>query len=570
MSYVSVTNHNNEIHCWDRDENGDLHHTVHPEPMYLFVRNKKGGEYKSIYGEPMEKREFSTRSKMQKFIKENKHRVAESDVQPIYRFLLDNYLEAPITPYNVSFFDIEVDFDLEDGLGYPSIQNPFGEINSISIYDCHLQTYIMLVPKHLKGKIELKDERDGIPVETFWCPNERDMLLTFADCLGHVDIISAYNGDAFDIPYIMERAIICFGEDDASKMFCRNGVPAKKREFVNEYGEETWEWKLAGRTHLDMMKLFKKFHPGEMKSFALDAVCGEVLGEKKISYEDNLGELYRTDPQRFYDYSLHDSRLLKMLDEKKQIMRLAMMIIWGMCCTPYDIHGSIKSIEMGIIKYCRKKNIVVPDKKENNKDEQYAGAVVYDSIQGLHKWVISADLQSLYPKCMILLGLSPETMLFQCLGGYEDYVAIIEKDDSVGYIEIEDVKDGHVEKLLPSEIEEVIREEGYTISGSGTIFSGKMGLIASWLVDNFNQRLAYKTKMKELYDAGDNDGGDMYNLYQQVVKIAALNAVYGASGNIHFRFYDIRLAESVTLTAQIVSKAQAVYANQAVNMVLEE
>lgn len=572
MSYIDVVEHKNKIHSWERDREGELHYSIHDVPYHLYMRDNTGKSvYKDMYGHPMKKVEFDSHRKLKAFSESHKDVIAESDVKPVYRFLIDNFRNADTeSPYNVSFFDIEVDFDLSEGKGYPSPKNPYGEINAFSIFDSHFDAYVMLIPWHLKGKVNLSDKREGKHVEIIWTKNEKDMLRSFADYIQHVDITSGWNSNAFDFPYIMERAIILFGEKKAKTLFTRNGVPARRRDFVNDFGEDAWEWSYPGRPHLDMMLLFKKFHPGEKKSFKLDNICEEELGEKKEEYEGDLGRLYREDPQAFFEYSLHDSRLLRFLDDKQKIIDLGMGLTRGMCSLPGDVFGSIRVIEMGIIKHARLKgNIVVPDNKEESKEGQYAGAVVYDSIPGRHKWIMSADLVSLYPKCMILLGLSPETMMYQCEGGYEDYVAIIERDDSVGELILDGVNGEESTSLYPSEVDDLIRSNGFTISGNGTIFSGEMGLMAEWLADNFNKRAEYKKRMKECYQKGDIAQGNMFNLYQQVRKIL-INSCYGAAGNKHFRFYDIRLALSVTLTAQVVSKAQAVFTNEAINIVASE
>lgn len=566
MSYIDVYDNKKHVIVWERDGQGDLHEKKFPssEFNYLFMPDNSGdAEYKDIYGTSMKKVSFDSRWEMRQFA-DGRENICESDLQPPYKALLDHYRGCDTeAPYNVLLWDIEVDFDLAEGKGYPGPKNPFGEINSISCFDVSEQKYRIFLYDHLKGIVSLKD--DDYPVEMVWCLSERELLQRFCKSIDHIDIMSAWNSAGFDTPYVMERLLIHFG-DAATSMLCRGGFDAKKRDFVNDYGEDVWEWILVGRVDLDLMKLYKKFVPGEAKSFKLDDVCERELGENKVEYDDDLGSLYREDPQLFFEYSLHDSRLLKLLDEKKQIIKLAMSMARDMCSLPNDVMGSVKLIEMGIIKHARDKdNIVVPNKKEHSKGEQYAGAVVYDSIPGRHEWVMSADLVSLYPKCMILLGLSPETMIAQCLGGYEDYVHIIERKDDEGMIEVEDVSNGDSFSLLPSEIDDMIRQEGFTISGNGTIFNGTLGLMAEWVSDNFDKRAYYKKRMKEEFSAGNEEEGKKFDLYQQVRKIL-INSCYGAAGNEHFRFYDIRLAQSVTLTAQVVSKAQAVYVNQAIEM----
>lgn len=569
MSYIDVQETKESIITWERID-GELVKNVYPKEdfCYLFIPDNSGSpsfEYKNMYGDPMKKINFDNPRQMRKWA-EGRDGVCESDIRPVYKSIIDLFSDCNTEEaYNVLLWDIEVDFDLTEGKGYPTPKNPYGEINSISTYDVHNDVYVMFIPDKHKGNVVLEYPDEEIWIE--WCSSERDMLMRFCDFIDHIDILSAWNGDVFDIAYLIERLKKHFGEAQALSMLCRDGIQARRRDFVNEYKEDVWEYTLAGRIHLDLMQVYKKFVPGEAKSFSLDAVCERELGETKVEYEDNLGELYRSNPQKFFEYSLHDSRLLKKLDEKKQIIKLAMTMARDMCALPSDVLGSVKIIEAGIIKHMRKRgNIVAPDKVEHKKGEQYAGAVVYESIPGRHTNVMSADLVSLYPKSMIILGFSPETFMYHCKGGYEDYVAIMDRDDSDGEIEFYDVHTNESYSMLPTELEDIIRQEGFTIAANGSIFSGEMGIIAEWLSDNFDLRAEYKRKMKEAFDNGDAESGKMYDLYQQVTKIGKLNSVYGAVGNEHCRFYDIRLAEAVTLTAQIISKAQATFVNDAINI----
>lgn len=564
--YLDVVEHKGEIHAWERDSNGVLSHVVlnSSDYTYLFMKDNTGNAtHVDIFGNPMKKVSFPNKTELNKFAKDREGIVAESDVRPVYRYLIDHHIDADTsTPYNLSFFDIEVDFDLEDGNGYPTPKNPFGEINSISVYDVSLKCYVMFIPEHNRPLINLTDTWDGYDVEIVWTRNERDMLKQFSEYLEHVDIIAGWNSAVFDIPYIVARATILFGSNNAKTMFTRNGIPAKCREFVNEYKEEVWEWTLPGRIHFDMMQLFKKFHPGEHKSFSLDAICEEVLEVKKIQYEDDLGSLYRENPQRFFEYSLHDSRLLLMLDNKQQVINLAMVMVRSMCGLPKDVTGSVNIIEMALMKFCRKKNnIVLPDKPSAERQD-FPGAIVYDTIAGRHGWIFTSDLTALYPSAIIALGLSVETFVAQCANGYDDYLKVM--TGTMDKITIE-LLNGDQLEVVASDLLNEIRSSGFTISGNGTIFDGTLGLLAEFTEEGFNQRAHYKNLMKA---ATDPDEESRYNLYQQVFKIRN-NSIYGILSQPSFRMYDVRLAASTTLTGRLISLWQAYKANDLVNKLKE-
>lgn len=561
--YIDVCEIDGEIHAWERDDNGDLTHIVAPNSdyLYLFVKDNTGiSKYKDMYGNPMKRVDFGSRKKMKEYA-EYKPDICEADISPVYRFIMDNYGDATPPSANVIFYDIEVDFDLEEGTGYPTPDNPFGEINAISIFNVKEKHYAMFIPDHLQDTVTLSDEE--YPVEIYWCSSERDMLLMFADYLKDVDIMTAWNGDGFDLPYIMERSKLNFGVRAAETMYCRNGLSASSREYTNLYGQDAVQWSLKGRVHLDMMLLFKKFNPGEKKSFALASICEEELGETKIEFEDDLGSLYRENPQKFFEYSLHDSRLLKRLDDKNKVINLA-LVLGTMNSVKYpDVVGAVRPIEHGFMKFCRKKdNIVLPSKKDNQR-ESFPGAIVYDTIPGRHGMMMTVDLTGLYPSTMIMLGLSPETYIMQLLGEYEDYISVMTKSDKIVSVRIKETNEKI--EIEAAELEAIIRESGYVLAASGAIFSGKLGLLAEFTQMGIDLRNKYKKLMSENFKSGDNVKGEMYNGYQGAVKVNN-NSIYGASGEPSFRLYDIGLSKAITLSARVISKYQAYKANECVNM----
>ena len=568
MSYIDVATTKDEVVCWYRDEEtNELKTKREPigEYCFLYIKDNTGNAtHYNIYGDPLRKLSFDDKYQMKQYI-DSHDEVFESDVPIGTKYLIENFRDCKAdAPVNIMYFDIEVDFDLNEGRGYPRPDNPYGEINAISCYDVSQGMYIMFIPSHCEGIVFLEDERDGIPVETIFCDSESQMLRLFSSYLEEyeIDIITAWNGDGFDIPYMVERACILFGMDKGKSFMCRDGFSAKRRDFINDYGEEVWEWKLVGRHHIDMMKLFKKFQPGEKKSFALDNICREELGENKIDYTGDLGELYRTDPQSFFDYSLHDSRLLKYLDDKKKAISLAMLMSRDSCALPTDIFGSVKVIENGLMKFCRNKGNIVLDDKSVNEKERFEGAIVYDTVPGRHVNVFSIDLASLYPSVMMMLGLSKETMIAQCTRGYEDYIRVMTNSDEE--VVVEWTQNKETQNMIASDLLKEIKERGWTISANGTIFTGEDGILSSFVREGFDQRKEYKKLMTQ---AETEEERQRYDLYQSVRKIRN-NSVYGISGEPSFRMYDIRLAESITLTGQIISKWQAQKANELIDRVM--
>lgn len=565
-SYIDAVEFKDSIVVWGRDKEGELITEKLPleDYLYAYIKDNTGtATMKDMWGVPVRKVSFEDKWAFRDWCK-TRNNLCESDVPPVYKMLLDTFSTAPAdAPYNTLLYDIEVDFDLEDGNGYPTPRNPYGEINLFQAFDSARNVYVIFMFDHLQDVVSLSDKT--YPVEIHYVTGERDLLESVADYIQHIDIMCGWYTNGFDLPYIMERAIMLFGEKTAKSMFCRDGFMAKRRDFSNDYGEDVWEWTLVGRQHMDMMELYKKFIPGEKTSFSLNAVCEEDLGETKDEYEGDLGSLYRENPQKFCEYGLKDAYLLKQLDDKHQIIRLAVALARMNCVKFGDVTGSVKPIETGIMKYCHEVGIVLPDKSHNEK-EKFPGAIVYDTIAGRHWWMMTVDLAGLYPSTMKMLGLSPETMLMQCEGEYEDYVAIMAKSDKIVRVDL--VQEGDVIEIPARELEAIIREEGYCISANGTVFSGEMGYLSKYVAYVVDLRAEYKAKMKEALAKNDKKAYELYDLYQKVVKILA-NSVYGATGEASFRLYDIRLSKSITMTARIISKYQAYKANNYMNQLVE-
>lgn len=562
MSYIDIAQYRDEVHVWGRDIEGNLTKETHDvsEFTYCFIPDNKGnGGYKNIYGTPYRKVSFKNQFEMREFVLSRPNDdICESDISPAYKAIHELYHDTDASaPMNVGLFDIEVDFDLKDGKGYPRPENPYGEINSIQIYDKKNNRYIMLIPDHLKNLIDLKDEYDGLPVKIYWTMNEREMLNTFAS-LEHIDLYSGWFSDGFDLPYIIKRAEKLFGEKAAKTMFCRDGFKLHSRKFLDGYGNESEKFTLVGRQHVDFMELYKKFNPGQKPSFSLDTICEYEEVGKKVQYEDegDLGTLYRENPQKFYEYALHDVRLLKDLDKKLGIMDLAIMMARMSLVKVADVTGAVKPIEQNLIKFCRENgNIVLPNKKENEVTK-IPGAIVYDTVSGVNSWTISVDLTALYPSTMMMLGLSNETAILQCADKDTDYWNIIAKSDKI--VEVVDRDTGEADHVTAKDLHGFIVENGFVVSGNGTIFNGQSGLLANFVADKVKRRKFHQKISKTTSDSVEAKIND---LIQKVFKIDA-NSVFGCTCEKSFRLFDPDIASSITHTARVISRHQAVAANK--------
>lgn len=558
--YIDATYdyYNEKITGWLRDTDGSLVKFTEAAPYYCYV-DDPNGDIKSMFGSMTVRKDFGSRQEFENFLTLNRNRTWESDISPLYKFLSDTFYGAESTKLNIGYFDIEVDFDLSNGKGYPLPLNPFGQINSISMFDTAKMKYVMIILSDVD--IKLKD--DEFDVEVYRCVTERQLLDTFIKMIDNVDVLTAWNGDLFDIPYIIQRCKRVYGDQEGLKKLCRDGFSAKEREIVDNFGNDAIVYDLVGRVHLDLMDLYQNFTFGEQGTKKLDNICEIEEVGRKVSYKGDLGELYRTNPQKFFEYSLHDSRLLYKLDMKKKFIDLAINMGRRASVRYKDVMGSIKYLEHSIRNYThfiRDEMLVLPDKEDNSR-EPFPGAFVLDNKVGIYSWTCSIDLASLYPSTIRAINISPETHLLQCENNDEDFVKVVHQSNDD--INVRHMETGEYFTLKGFELHQLIKDNNYTISAYGSIFDSKQGIIPEILALWYTERKNTKAKSKEYFKMGDKAKGEFYDMQQNLAKLG-LNSLYGAISNPYSRLYTIFCAASTTLTGQMIERHQIYMADKLV------
>jgi len=554
--YIDAIEYNNKIHCWYREPDNKLTYIEDKAPYYLYRVNENNSTHKSMFGNPLSKQTFDDRKSMRDYI--TKHRnstLFESDVSPVNKFLSDNFYQVEDTFLNLCVFDIEVDYDLSWDIGYPTPDNPYGEINSFSMYDFRKDEYHMIILKD----VEITP-REGETLIVHHCVTERQLIDTFVKLIEEIDIISAWNGDRYDIPYIMERCIDLYGENEGLSKLCRGGFKAKYQTKIDDYDNEYIHYTLVGRSHIDYMLLYKKFTFGEKPSYALDNIVSEELNENKLAYVGDLGDMYRTDPQKFYEYSYHDSRLMKLLNDKLQFLELATTMAKKATIKLPEVLGSIKYLEMAIINHChfdRDDIIILPDKVDSER-EKFSGGFVIETKAAGYGWSLSVDLSGLYPSVIRTINISPETFEFALKNRDKDFIKVVEMSND--WITMTHVQSNESIKIKGFELYDMLREEDMTISANGCIFRKEKGIIPEILDLWAQERNDMKALSHKFYKNGDNDKGDFYDREQMVRKLSN-NSLYGAISNPYSRFYNIDLAKSVTMTGQEIEKYQIMVAD---------
>jgi DNA polymerase elongation subunit (family B) len=523
------------VHIWD-DKRGYFRV---PYKKYAYTLNKKG-KYITLDGRRVQK--------TFRFDKDDPN-IYESDVQPIIRTLVDQYTQSdePSVGHRLMIFDIEV----EVTEGFPSPQLAENKITSIALWDDLTKEYYVMVLDP-ENKLELKLNDSGIGHKTLEggkkyiesYKTEEELLGRFINKYREIrpTIITGWNIDNFDIPYIYNRMTLLLGSNVSNLLSPIQRV--KYSEFKNRF-------EIAGVSCIDYLQIYRKFTPNEVSSYRLDDVGFNEVGENKISYEGTLNELYENDRKKFVDYNLHDVKIVVEIDKKLDYINIAK----GICHighVPYeDIYWSSRYLEGALLTYCKKRDIVVPNKNRDarklmGKDDKFVGAYVQDPIKGRHEWVYDLDVTSMYPSVIRSLNISPETKIGKVDGwNAEEFVR-----NTVKTYTLRGTSGKEAGKLSEEQLKYYLDNNKVSIASNGVIYrTDKQGLIPAILTQWFDDRVQFRKLAKEFADSGDMKQYEYYDRRQYLQKIL-LNSLYGVLGLPIFRFYDIDNAEATTLGGQ--------------------
>jgi DNA polymerase elongation subunit (family B) len=549
---------------------------------YLFYYADNKGQYTGIDGKKLAKVAVASHKAFEKEKRIYGHKqLYESDIKPLNRCLEANYLNSDAPQVNKAFFDIEVAYSKERGFADPS--DPFNPITAISVHCGWLDKLITLV---IKPDKMAQDQAEAIVArfeDTILCPTEEDMLDTFLTIIDDADIISGWNSEGYDVPYTVNRIIKLMGADH-TKRFCLWGGKPKKREY-EKYGKISETYDFVGRVHLDYLDLYRKYTYHELHTYRLDYVGEIEIGESKVHYEGTLDQLYNNDFEKFIAYNRQDTLLLYKLDAKLQYIDLVNVLAHANTVTLRTTMGAVAMTDQAIINEAHGRGVMVMDRKRGDGIEtQAAGAYVAYPKKGIHDWIGSMDLNSLYPSLIRALNMSPETIIGQVRQqqtkqeikewlakgeGFADYwdgkFAVHEYEEVMAknkaYDVIIDWEDGKSTEMSAAEAYELIYLSGnpWMLTANGTIFTfEKQGVIPGLLARWYSERKELQKKAKEAY------GTDMFEYWdkRQLVKKINLNSLYGALLNAGSRFFDLRMGQSTTLCGRQVAKHMASQVNE--------
>jgi DNA polymerase elongation subunit (family B) len=587
MSYVDA--------IWNRDD--DIVRVVERDPKkgrifqefparYVFYYPDQRGKHTSIYGDQLTK---VVSKSWKDHIKEQKihsgHTLFESDINPVFRVLEENYLGKDAPKLNVAFWDIEVDFDPERG--YASPEDAFMPITAIAVHLQWLDTLVCLaVPPKTMTMEQAQESIKDIP-NTILYETEAEMLDTFLNLIEDADILSGWNSEGFDMPYTVNRITKVLSKEDTRRLCLFDQFP-KKREY-EKYGKSAVTYDLVGRVHLDSLELYRKYTYEERHTYRLDAIGEMEIGENKTVYEGTLDQLYNNDFRTFIMYNRQDTALLDKLDKKLKFIDLANTLAHECTVLLQTTMGAVAVTEQAIINEAHSKGLIVPSRprRDDTADNQAAGAYVAYPKKGLHEWIGSMDINSLYPSAIRALNMGPETIVGQLRQDYtreevetkmakgnsfasawegkfgsNEYEFVMSKD--ISHDIIVDWQDGSTDVLSGAQIYDVIFESNqpWMLSANGTIFTyEKEGVIPGLLKRWYAERKEMQAKLRECIKA-ENKVEEEYWDKRQLVKKINLNSLYGAILNPGCRFFDKRIGQSTTLTGRRIARHMAAKVNE--------
>lgn len=582
--------------------NGERFSVEYPA-KYTFFYENKNGKYKSIFGDPLKKFETNSYKTFKKdlgHIKNQGIKTFESDIQPLSRCLEENYGGTGIPTLNIAFFDIEVDFIPEQGFSDP--QDPFAPITAITTYLNWIDRNVTLaIPPDTMSMEKASKEVENID-DVYLFESEAELLDAFIDLIHDADVLTGWNSTTYDIPYSVNRIISVLSKDHARKLCLWGFLPIKKT--IQKHKKEFLSYDLVGRIHLDYLELYMKNTANELHSYRLDYVGEIETGENKTPYEGTLEQLYNNDFRKFIEYNRQDVMIMVHIDNKNKFIDLHNNVAHTNTVTIPSTLGSVNLIDQAIINEAHSYNLIMPEKPkydDNNDDEKefkitdsVAGAYVVNPKVGLHDWIGSLDIQSLYPSTIRTFNMSPETLVGQIRPTMtEEYLKKKVKEENYSptdawgtifmVLELDEVYkksnktitvdfvNGDTLELSGKEFYELIfhSEEEWCVTANGTIFTTKFqGIIPHILERWYNERVDMKKKLKEnkkrYKETGDenyNQEADFWNVRQWVRKIL-LNSLYGAILNKYCRVYDQRIGQSVTLSGRNITKHMAATVNE--------
>jgi len=555
--YTSVSRFGNNLLYRGYDNGKKVQKKIKYQPTY-FVNTPKSSNWIALDGTKVAPIKFDSMRDAKEWLQTNQQVVGRhiyGNNKHIPAFINEEFpgnIKFDRNLINVTSIDIEVQSDS----GFPEPEEAAHEVTAICMKNNIDNTYYVwgLQPYDVENSIM---QENRVVYEE--CASESELLLKFvahwalpSQC---PDVVTGWNSRFFDIPYLINRILRLHGEEVAKRLSPWGLID---RRDVTTMQRKQCAFEIQGIAQMDYLDLFKKFgySYGPQESYKLDHIAHVVLGENKLSYEEfgNLHTLYKYDHQKFIDYNIKDVDLVDRIEDKMGLITLALTMAYRGGVNYGDVMGTTAIWDAIIYRNLYANNVIVPFGEEKFKSP-YPGGYVKDPHVGLHNWVVSFDLNSLYPSIIMQYNMSPETIM-------SGQVLNLDVDKCLNKVQVD--------------------TDNKCVAASGQYFrTDRQGILPQIIDEMYSERVVIKKQMlssqRELEKVDKTDKQELYRIQRDIaiaenqqmsIKIL-LNSLYGALGNKYFRFFDQRIAEGITLTGQLTIRWAENAINDYLNKVLK-
>jgi len=540
--YTNVLQYGNNLLIREVKNGIRSNRRVRYEPtLFDLVKTREETGYKTLDGRSVLPHKFDCIKDAKAWIET---RSSQSDIvfgntQYPYCWIADEYPERVEWDLD-KILMVTIDIEVECENGFPKPEDAAEPLLSITIKN-HQSKRIVVWGLH-----EFENSRDDVTY--IQCESEVHLIKEFLSFWEkHTpDIITGWNTEFFDIPYICNRIKNVFDEDEVKRLSPWKNVFARE---VYQMGRQHQVYTLDGIAALDYFDLYRKFTYTSQERYTLDHIAKVELGDQKDGNPyDTFREWYTKDYQSFIEYNINDVELVDKLEDKMKLIELCLTMAYEGKVNFTDVLGTVRYWDIVIYNHLREKNLVIPQKRDHKKVEKFEGAYVKDPQVGMHKWVMSFDLNSLYPHLIMQYNISPETLVN---GGGKP-------------------AEGWVDKILDGVM---VNSTEYCMTPNGAFFrKDKRGFLPELMEGMYNDRVKYKKLMLDAQQSYEYTKDkkylkdiSRYNNIQMAKKIS-LNSAYGAIGNNWFRYFDLMVATAITTSGQLsirwIEKSLNIYLNK--------
>ena len=544
--YTNVVQYGSKMLVRGYDENGQFKHRVDFQPT-IYVPSKTPTDYKTLEGKYVAPLNPGTIRDTRDYIDRYKD-VSGFEIYGnnnfVAQYISDNYRGEIIGDTDkIKVFTIDIETATE--FGFPNIEQANEEMLLITIQDNKTKDITTW------GRKPIGNSGD---VEYRCFESESAMLQDFLVWwqMNCPDVVTGWNINFFDIPYLARRIENLLGESFAKKLSPWDLINQRK---VAMKGSEELTYDIQGVAMLDYLDLYKKYTYTTQESYRLDHIASVELGDKKLDYSEygSFKDFYEQNWKKFVAYNIHDVQIVDKLEDKMKLIELQLVMAYNAKINYEDVFSQVRMWDAIIYNHLRDQGIVIPGNSGNKKWDKFEGAYVKDPLVGLHKWVASFDLNSLYPHLIMQYNISPETML--------------EGRETV-----------NVDYLLERKFDtSEVKAKGVSMTANGVCYrKDKQGFMPELMEKMYKDRSKYKKQMLGVQQQYEKDKSkkellkeiSRLNNLQMAMKIA-LNSAYGAMGNQYFRYFDLRMAEGITTSGQLSIRWMANKLNEFMNKTLK-